>query len=104
MRPREEVIRELVQQWLDKKTFLTTYQVEFPKTHDLAELLDLVATIDQRLSSALAEITKLTVYGVAVRYPGESPEVTTDEARTAVSLARKVRTEVCALLEGKFRK
>jgi HEPN domain-containing protein len=96
MRPREEVIRELVQQWLDK--------AEFPKTHDLAELLDLVATIDQHLSSTLAEITKLTVYGVAVRYPGESPEITEEEARTAVSLARKVRTEVVHYCKEHFEK
>lgn len=128
MRPREEIIHELVQQWLDKaegdwglaehllaqgglypdaiafhcqqaaekylKAFLTRYQVEFPKTHDLTELLDLVATIDQRLSSSLTEITQLTAYGVTVRYPGESPQVTEQEALMAVNLATKTRETI----------
>jgi len=57
------------------KAYLVRTQVEFPKTHDIGKLLELVATVDARLAESLAEADDLTDYGVEIRYPGDLPEL-----------------------------
>ena len=76
------------------KAFLTHGQTEFPKTHDLAQLLELVASTDPALADRLGEAAILTPYGVEVRYPGDFPEVTVPEAKQALRLAARVREAV----------
>ena len=81
------------------KAFLTRRQVEFPKTHDLAALLDLVARVAPALAGSLPAITALTPYGVESRYPGDFPVPTAAEARQAVTLAEQVRVNILAALQ-----
>ena len=81
------------------KAILTSRQIEFPKTHELARLLKLIATVDAKLADALDDVIVLTPYGVALRYPGDRPDTTQDKARDAVELARKVRDAVTKRLE-----
>jgi len=76
------------------KAFLTYHQVEFPKTHDIDELLDLMTPIDANLSESLRDVIVLANCGVDVRYPGELPSVTANDAREAIRLAEKVRRSV----------
>jgi HEPN domain-containing protein len=80
------------------KAFLTRHQVEFPKTHDIGELLDLIDTIDGGLSNSLRAAVVLTDHGVGVRYPSDSPNVTASDAQQAVQLAEKVRESILAVL------
>ena len=80
------------------KAFLTWHQVEFPKTHAIGELLDLVAAVDAALADGLAVATALSPYGVVVRYPGDQPEPDSAEAAEALSLAWRVRDAVLAAL------
>lgn len=128
MRPRDEVRREIVQQWLAKadedfavaerlvcgeepllasaafhaqqaaekflKALLVHYQIEFRKTHDLGELLDLVAQVDRPLADSLGDVTALNPYGVETRYPGDHADVRQRDAEDAVSLAGRVRQAV----------
>jgi HEPN domain-containing protein len=70
------------------------HSIQFPKTHDLVLLLDLVADIDVSFGESLEEVAELNPYGVDARYPGDIPEVTEDEARRAISLARQGRDAV----------
>lgn len=70
------------------KALLVRFQVEFRKTHDLADLLDLIAEVDEDLAGALSEVTVLNPFGVEARYPGDVPEITLHEAEQAVKLAR----------------
>ena len=134
MRPPEEVIRDLVQQWLAKaeedygvaehlvsentpylgvvgfhaqqaaekylKALLVRHQIEFPKTHNLGELLELLQIKEPAISASLHSITALNPYGVNVRYPGDVPHLTPDEAKTAVSLATQVREAVLSALSA----
>ena len=80
------------------KAFLTWHQIEFPKTHAIEELLDLVQRADVDTASSLKDAIELTPYGVDIRYPGDQPEPDLEETRRAVELARKVRDAVlCAL-------
>jgi HEPN domain-containing protein len=76
------------------KAFLTWHQIEFPKTHDIEQLLYLAETADQHTISNLKNAVELTPYGVDLRYPGDVPEPSLEEARNAVQLAKDVRDAI----------
>ena len=80
------------------KAFLTYHQIEFPKPHDLDQLLDLIAPTKKKLSESLREVIVLTNYSVDVRYPGDFPDVTSSDANQAIHMAEKVRRSVLKLL------
>lgn len=82
------------------KAFLVARQVDFPKTHDLGLLLDLVATVDAALAADLAPAVRLTDYGVDVRYPGDLPDLSADDARHAVDDALLVQARITPHLRG----
>ncbi|MCK4850342.1 MAG: HEPN domain-containing protein [Phycisphaerae bacterium] len=80
------------------KAFLTWQQVEFPRTHALGELLDLVSQADKDLAASLSGVTGLNPYGVEVRYPGDIPEPNRQQAEEALELAQSVRKAVLSAL------
>jgi HEPN domain-containing protein len=132
MRPPEEVLGELIGQWLAKaemdllaaelllkeaeplnevaafhcqqaaekslEALLTSRQLEFSKTHDLGELLDLISRVLPELARELDGIEILTPFGVAVRYPGSFPEILPGQAEEFLDLARRTRNAVRACL------
>ena len=57
-------------------------------------LLILAKTADAEVAEILAVTPKLTPYGVEYRYPGDYPEVTSDDAEQALNLALLVRAEI----------
>ena len=81
------------------KALLTWHQIEFPKTHAIEQLLDLVKDAEPETASSLRDAVALTPYGVDIRHPGDQPEPNREEAREAVELARKVRDTVMDRLE-----
>jgi HEPN domain-containing protein len=82
------------------KALLTWHQIEFPKTHAIEQLLDLVKQADAETASSLRDAVALTPYGVDIRYPGDQPEPSLEEARDAVEVARRVRDAVTNRLRG----
>ncbi len=80
------------------KAYLTSCQAEFPKTHDIDEILDLIAPVNSKLSESLRDTIMLTNYGVGVRYPGEFLNVTGSDAEQAIQMAEKVRGLVLELI------
>ena len=80
------------------KALLTWHQIEFPKTHVLGELLDLLGKVEPSVAGALADATALSPYSVEVRYPNDLPEPDAAEAKAALHLARKVRDAVLGAL------
>ncbi len=78
------------------KAFLVSKQIDFPKTHDLRQLIALVRPIDARLADGLDPSNILSDYGVETRYPGDLPELSKDDATNASVLASNVR----ALIES----
>ena len=76
------------------KAYLVERQIEFPKTHDLGLLLDLVSSIESRLGDALNEIVSLNDYAADVRYPSDIPDLSFREAETAVKLASMVKDKI----------
>lgn len=55
------------------KAFLIHHQIDFPKTHDLVEILDLVAVVAPDMAQSLRDVCALNPYGVDIRYPGDIP-------------------------------
>lgn len=80
------------------KALLTWHQIEFPKTHDLTVLLDLVAACDSELAATLADLDELTQYAVVTRYPGDHPQLTSEATKRAVALAVSARVAVLGAL------
>lgn len=80
------------------KAYLTQRQVEFPKTHSIREILNLVKTVDEELAAKLLDAAALTPYGIDVRYPSDISEPTLDESKEALALAESVRDAVLHIL------
>jgi HEPN domain-containing protein len=75
------------------KALLSARGIDFPKTHDLGEL---VARIIPGISVGLSaeDERRLTAYATVTRYPGAYEPVSLGEARQAVALARRIRDAV----------
>ncbi len=86
------------QQCLEKylKACLQREEIYFPKTHDLNALLDLLLSTHPLLEVIRNDLKLISSYGVEVRYPGES--ATKEEARVAISIMKKIRSEFRQLL------
>lgn len=72
------------------KAVLAFHRIDFPKTHDIGELLTLANQSGHQIPEMMWKADDLTDYAVATRYPGPSDPVTEDEYRDAVVLAEQV--------------
>jgi HEPN domain-containing protein len=81
------------------KALLVRHQIEFPKTHSIALLRQLVAQADQTLAEHLAPADALTPYGVEFRYPGDLAPLTHEQGVQVRQLAEQVRDLVSAHLQ-----
>ena len=79
------------------KALLTLKWVDFPKTHDVAELFAILPD-DARPDIDLAELKELSPYAVEVRYPNDWIPLSREKAVRAIEIARKVRSAVRVLL------
>ena len=83
------------QQCVEKyiKAFLTLEGTDFPKTHDIAELVALIP--DAGATGLTAEQQeRLTRFATVTRYPGDYPPITLAEAESAVEIAKSVRARL----------
>jgi HEPN domain-containing protein len=80
------------------KAYLVSLSIEFPKTHVLEDLLDLVAQRDSSLESLREGLQALTPFAVETRYP-ESGLPSLAETKSAVETAGGLFTAVKAALE-----
>jgi len=76
------------------KAVLVWHQVEFPKTHDIGRLTDLLETVDTHLADRVREASVLNPYAVEARYPSDLPRPTLAESREALAIAARVRDTV----------
>ena len=90
-RPNYDAVCFHAQQAVEKylKAFLQEAGADFPKTHNLIELLQLVVPLDASFELQRDLLIRLERYAVRYRYPGESADQ--DEARSAFNAARTVR-------------
>ena len=71
------------------KALLISKGADFPKTHDLLLLNNLCSTNGMFLEIEPKHLNTLTDYAVRTRYPGDN--LTGDDAREAIELAKLVR-------------
>ena len=69
------------------KAVLVHHRIRFPRTHDLAYLMNLLPS-GVSIPPALIELPLLTKYAVQQRYPGDVPPATLKHRRQAVLLAQ----------------
>lgn len=72
------------------KAVLLFNKIDFPLTHDLQELADILEASNIFLPPHIDEIGILTPYAVETRYPGFWGEITEKEVDEAVVLAETV--------------
>jgi len=96
-----EIVAFHCQQAAEKylKAFLVRHQIEFPKTHDIAKLLDRVATVNANLAESLRDADTLTPFGVEVRYPSDAPELLPGGETEAIDTAHRVKNSVMISLQ-----
>ncbi len=85
------------QQCIEKylKTRLVYLSIDFPKSHDIAEIVKLFPP-GFSFPLTLNEQEKMTSYAWMGRYPGTWEPITRQQAEEAAALAVKVRTSIRA--------
>jgi len=96
-----EILAFHAQQAAEKalKALLIHEQIEFPRTHVIAVLLNLCEQAGYKVPDNLLDALVLTLYAVATRYPSEEEPVTRDQAREAALTAATVLTWVEAQMD-----
>lgn len=72
------------------KAYLCWHDQPFRKTHNLIEIGEQCAKLDNTLESILRRVAPLTEYAWKFRYPGDPEEPDIVEADQALNLAREV--------------
>jgi HEPN domain-containing protein len=87
-----ERICNLCQQSAEKdlKGYLFFNQVEFPKTHNLIDLLDLCAQIQPDFENFVRKCRFLTSFAVMPKYPNEL-QITEEDAKNAIRFAEEIK-------------
>lgn len=72
------------------KSVCLAKELEFPKTHSVVHLIDILIAGGIDIPEAVKDADVLTQYAVQSRYPGWAEEVTREEYREALGLAARV--------------
>jgi HEPN domain-containing protein len=72
------------------KALLLSQSLDFPKTHDLRVLVQLILS-KFSLNLDMAELVKLNRYSIESRYPGDWDPIARLDAEEAVAIAQRVR-------------
>ena len=92
------------QQCIEKllKGYLQELEIEFPRSHDLRELLNLLLPTHATWTDYIDDCARLSEYAVSFRYPGETAERSI--AERAMNLCVKLRGVILDRLnpEGKL--
>ena len=72
------------------KSFLVWRSVSFERVHSLVYLMDLCEAEEPGFASLREETERLAPYAVEIRYPGDAPEISLEEARKALAGAEAV--------------
>jgi HEPN domain-containing protein len=83
------------------KAICIYHGLEFPKTHSLVRLMDILEEGGITVPSQVKSTDVLTQYAVQTRYPGLAEEITQEEYLEARRLARLVVLWADALLSGR---
>ena len=93
----------LAQQCVEKaiKSVLVLEEVNFPRNHDLDRLRDLLPK-GWKVKEEFPDLAALTIWSVESRYPGNMPDITENEARETLKLAKAVFDVVFTQLQERI--
>lgn len=81
------------------KAWLLIHKVDFPRSHDLTELLSLCLNLDSDFSKFIEAASVLTAYNIATRYPDIGDIVfSRDQAEQAIEFTQQLKD----FIEEKF--
>ncbi len=83
------------------KGLLTFYQIEFPQTHDLKTLIELLRPSWSDLPDSIEKADELTNFAVMTRYPHEFEHLSLTEAKNAVKASESACNEILIHLKNK---
>ena len=72
------------------KAVLVRHKVEFPKTHDLENLVELIEDTGLAWPSDLNRVLEFTSFATHARYPGFDDPITKSEVDEAIAMAEQV--------------
>ena len=81
------------------KALLISYDIDFPRTHSIGRLLELVSTTGIETPKIILQAVELTEYAVNTRYPGELEEIGKQEYEEALEMAILVFEWVRKIIE-----
>ena len=73
------------------KAYLVAHQIEFPKTHDLIEFMNLCTSRNNKFFELKPTCAKLKNYGIAPRYPDDVNELTIEDAKIAYNNSLSIK-------------
>ena len=87
-----------MQQGVEKllKAYLVSKEIEFERKHDLAYLL--ILTKDNRLGNYRDLLDELNPFAVEIRYPGDLPLFSKNEARHLLQRVGELRDDILSFL------
>ncbi len=91
--PATDTICFHMQQYVEKylKGYLVFHKVDFRKTHDIAELIELCKSVSEEFEELYSlNADSLTVYAAEIRYPDDFYMPTLDETKECIEIAEKV--------------
>jgi HEPN domain-containing protein len=74
---------------------LVLLEIEFPFTHDLDQLRNLIPT-GWHVKTEFSELAELTIWSIEARYPGDMPSVVEGDARNALQTAEAMYRTVAS--------
>jgi HEPN domain-containing protein len=85
------------------KAFLVSENQQLPKTHDIRRLAQLASSTHSGFLAYLADADILTPFATEFRYPAddEAPMPTTEQAKQALTAARRIFDFVLSVLPAK---
>lgn len=96
----KDVICFHCQQYIEKlsKAVLTANEEEFPKTHDLRRLLQLIVAYEPDVMQFMDQVDDLTIHGVQTRYPDFWMIFTDKQVKQTVELAEDIGGHLAVVL------
>ena len=84
------------------KGYLIYKKIDFPKTHNLADLISICTQTDTSFSKYITEMEKLTPYAVEIRYPDDFYMPPEDDAREAYKIASEIKNFIMQKIGDKI--
>jgi HEPN domain-containing protein len=92
------------QQAIEKslKAILTFLNIEFPRTHDLVLLMNLLSNTEYNFESFKRDFAEISGYSVSTRYPDDFFEPSRDDAEYAFQVSLEIYKKCDSIIQNKL--